>query len=89
MRGDRFSRSVSMQCSTCGGTQFEHETEIGPFRCAGCDRSFSREELLRENGGLTDVELGAMAADASKYARDELRKSIRKAVAGSKHFKFK
>ena len=31
----------------------------------------------------------AMAADAGKYARDQFRKSIRRAVAGSKYFKLK
>lgn len=85
MAGSDFDRSVSMQCSTCGGTQFEHEAETGPFRCVGCDRTFMREELLRENGGLIDNEVGEMAADAGKWAREELRK----AFSGSKHIKFK
>jgi hypothetical protein len=89
MAGSDFNRSVSMQCSTCGGTQFEYEAEAGPFRCVGCDRSFSREEVLRENGLPIDNEVGEMASDAAKYARDELRKSMRKAVSGSKHFKLK
>lgn len=89
MAGSNFDRSVSMQCSTCGGTQFEYEAETGPFRCVGCDRSFTREELMRENGGLIDNEVGEMAAEVGKHARDELRKSLRKALSGSKHFKLK
>lgn len=84
-----FNRSVSMQCSTCGGTQFEYEAETGPYRCVGCDRSFAREEILRENGLPIDNEVGEMATDAAKYARDELRKSMRRALSGSKHFKLK
>ena len=31
----------------------------------------------------------AIYSDAAKYARDAFRKSIRKAVSGSKNFKFK
>ena len=89
MADDRFSKSISTQCSTCGGTQFEHEAETGPFRCVGCDRTFTREELLRENGLLIDNEIGEMADDAGKNAREELRKSLRKAVSSSKHFKLK
>jgi len=85
----KFDRSVAMQCSTCGGTQFEYEAETGPCRCVGCDRSFSREEVLRENGLAIDNEVGEMATDAAKYARDELRKSMRKALSGSQHFKLK
>lgn len=83
------SRSVSMQCSTCGGMQFEYEAETGPFRCIGCDRTFTREELLRENGRLIDNEVGEMAAEVGKHAREELRKSLSKALSGSKHFKLK
>lgn len=78
-----------MQCSTCGGTQFEHETAAGPFRCVGCDRTFTREELLRENGGLIDTEVGEMAADIGQHAKEELRRSLRKALSGSKHFRLK
>ncbi len=89
MAGSNFDRSVSMQCSTCGGTQFEYEAETGPFRCVGCDLSFTREELMRENGGLIDNEVGEMAAEVGKHAREELRKSLRKALSGSKHFKLK
>jgi hypothetical protein len=51
----------------------------------GCDRSFTREELLRENGELIDNEVGEIAADFGKWARSELRK----AFSGSKHFKLK
>lgn len=89
MAGSNFDRSVSMQCSTCGGTQFEYDAETGSFRCLGCDCTITREEVLRENGNLIDNEVGEMAADATKYARDQLRKSMRKAVSGTKHFTFK
>lgn len=89
MRGAQFTSSLPMQCSTCGSTQFEYEEDTGPFRCVGCDRSFSREELLHENGLPIDNEVGEMAKDAGKYAREQLRKSMRKALSGSKHFKLK
>ncbi len=89
MPDDKFSRSLTMRCSTCGGTQFECEAETGPYRCFGCDPSFAREEVLRENGLPIDNEVGEMATYAAKYARDELRKSMRKALLGSKHFKLK
>ena len=84
-----FDRGVSMQCSTCGGTQFEYKADTGPYRCVGCDRTFEKEELVRENGLPIDNEIGGMGVDAAKYAREQLRKSMRKAVSGSKHFKLK
>jgi hypothetical protein len=78
-----------MQCSTCGGTQFERETDEGPFRCAGCGRSFTREELIRENGELIDSEVDEMAAEVVKDTREQLRESLRQAFSGSKNIKFK
>lgn len=85
MADDKFSRRVSMQCSTCGGTQFEFEDDAGPFRCVGCDRTFAREELMRENGGRIEGEVDAMKDDVVRYARDQLRKAFK----GSKHIKLK
>lgn len=84
-----FDRSLELLCSTCGGTSFEYEAETGPFRCVGCDRTFEREELLRENGLIVEGGVEEIASDAAKYARDAFRKSIRKAISGSKNFKLK
>ena len=80
-----FDRRLELLCSTCGGTSFEHETEAGALRCVGCARSFTREELLRENGEIIENEAAEMAAEVGMWARDELRK----AFSGSKHFKLK
>jgi uncharacterized Zn finger protein (UPF0148 family) len=85
MSDDKFSRQVTMQCPTCGGTQFAFENKAGPFRCVGCDRTFQREELMRENGHRIDDELEAMKGEVVKDLRDRLRKSL----SGSKHFTIK
>ena len=85
MTDERLNRQVTMQCSTCGGTQFAFEEDNGPVRCVGCDRTFTREELMRENGHRIDDEVEALKDDAVRYARDQLRK----AFSGSKHFKIK
>lgn len=89
MSDDQFSRSVTMHCSTCGERQFERETDAGPFRCVGCDRTFTREELMRANGELIDNEVGEMTTDVGRWTRNELGKSLRNAFSGSKHIKFK
>lgn len=89
MRSDKFSNSLSMQCSTCGGTAFNYEGETGPFKCVGCDRTFEKEELLRENGEVIDSKITELAPNLVKDARHELRKMLRKTVSASKHFKLK
>ena len=85
MSDDKYSRRVSMQCSTCGSSAFEYEDESGPYRCKACDRSYSREELLRENGGRIESELDDVK---SEIVRD-LRETLRKTFSSSKHIKFK
>ena len=89
MRSDKFSKSFSSQCSTCGGPTFEYELETGPFICLGCGRAFEKEKLLRENGEVIDLGVKEITPDVAKYVRDDLRKSLRKTFSGSKHLKFK
>ena len=89
MRGGKFSSALPMQCATCGGTAFGYEAETGPVKCMGCDRTFEKEELMRENGEVIDSGVAELAPDLVKYARDELRKSLRKTVSDSKRFKLK
>jgi hypothetical protein len=67
---DDYSQSVSMQCSTCGGNDFDFEDDCGPIRCVGCDRVFAREELIRENGARIETEVeevfGQITADLTE-----------------------
>lgn len=73
-----YSRSVSMQCSTCGGTQFEFGEDDGPVRCTGCDRTYAREELIRENGARIDSQIEEMGADVFKDVKKDLSKIFKK-----------
>lgn len=82
------SRSISLHCPTCGCEQFEHDPENienAPIRCAGCDRIFTREELLAENGPLIESEV----ADVKKAIISDLHKHLKDAFRGNKHIKFK
>jgi ribosomal protein S27E len=55
-----YSQSVSMQCSTCGKSDFEFEGDNSPVRCVGCGRIYTREELIHENGAQIDSEVEGM-----------------------------
>lgn len=72
-----YTQSVSMICSTCGGTDFLIEQDDSPVRCANCDRVFSRDELTRENGVKIDS------------AVDDLKKEIMADIARDFHNIFK
>lgn len=78
MKND-YSRSVSMQCSTCGGTQFEFDEDGGPIRCTGCDRVYaSKDELIAENGGRIDSEVEEIKAAVLKDVRADFSKMFKK-----------
>ena len=77
MKNDYF-RSVSMQCSTCGSTDFEFEDSDDLARCTGCDRSFDRQELIRENGERIDSHVDEMKSAIISDARKDLRKMFKK-----------
>lgn len=67
-----------MQCSTCGGTDFEFDGEKSPVRCVGCDRIFMREELLRENGARIESEVGDVKAQLVADIRKDFSKMFKK-----------
>ena len=77
MKSD-YSRIVSMQCSTCGGTDFEIENECSPVRCVGCDRVFVREELVCENGARIESEVEDVKAQLVADIRKDFSKIFKK-----------
>jgi hypothetical protein len=69
-----YSQSVSMQCSTCGGSDFEFEDDNSPVRCVRCDRIYTREELTHENGARIDSEVEGMKAEIVADIRQDFSK---------------
>lgn len=91
MDSSKYDRSVRLLCSTCGSTQFEYDDELdgGPIRCTGCDRVFTRDELIQENGATIDANLEELSEELAADMQTELENTLRKAFAGSKHIKFR
>jgi ribosomal protein S27E len=74
-----YSGSVSMQCSTCSGTQLEFDEDGGPVRCTGCDRVYAdKDELIAENGGRIDRHVEELGADLLKDVHKDLSKMFKK-----------
>ena len=67
-----------MQCSTCGGTDFEIEDDGSPVRCVGCDRIFMRDELVRENGARIESEVEDVKALLVADIRKDFSKIFKK-----------
>lgn len=87
MAADKYARSVSLVCSTCGGRDFEYDetTDTGPVRCTSCDRTFTRDELMRENQARIDDTVEEIGNEVVS----DLQKSLQNAFKGSKNIRFK
>ncbi len=89
MDGESYSRSVKMICATCASSDFEFEGDEGPYRCVSCDRAFTREELIGENGHIIEAEVSEMGAEVLERAQKEISDMLQKAFSGSKDIKFR
>jgi predicted nucleic acid-binding Zn-ribbon protein len=53
MDDEKYNRSVSLLCPTCGCSQFKYEkgvdATIEKAQCASCGRELTKDELIEEN----------------------------------------
>lgn len=90
MDSSKYDRAISLMCPTCGHKEFAYdESGDGPMRCTGCDREFSRDELIAENGEAISGEIEDLKAEVLKDMRNEMRDTLKNAFKGSKHIRFK
>lgn len=92
MDADKYNRSVSLLCPTCGGDQFEFEGSdetVQAAKCASCGREFTKDELIEENSENISVNVEEMGKEITKYFAKEMRATLKKAFRGSKTIKFK
>ncbi len=74
---DKYDRSISLQCLTCGGAEFEQdETEI--VKCFRCERTLTQTELRESNGRLIEAELDDLKTQILKDVKADLRKIFSK-----------
>jgi len=81
MKTDKYSRSVSLYCPTCGGTEFEQNEDdpSAPVTCVSCAREITRNDLVRENSENITAHVNEMGNEIVRDAADELHRSLKKA----------
>ena len=93
MNNDKYSRNIELRCPTCGGTQFEYGDDIGAdhaiVRCIGCDRTMTKDELIKENAENIDEHAKEIGKEAMEDLAKKMKKDLKKAFKDSKHVKFK
>lgn len=86
----RHDRQVSLNCPTCGNTQFEVlEIDAAPVVCARCGRALTREELVRENAENLTAQVEEMKAQVIGQVQRDLSEMLRKAFSGNKNFRIR
>lgn len=93
MDAEKYNRSVTLLCPTCGGTQFSPaspdniESELK--KCESCGREITRDELIRENSENIDEHMNEIKKEVTKDLADELKAKLASAFKGSKFIKIK
>jgi hypothetical protein len=93
MKPEKYSRSVTLLCPTCGGGSFETrgppDEAVQMTRCASCGREATKDDLIRENSENISEHVKEMGAEIAKDFADEMHKTLKNAFRGSKFIKIK
>jgi len=87
MDAEKYNRSLSLLCPTCGSDQFSQgeESPSQLVTCARCGLSITRDDLIRANGEHINEHVNEMGKDVV----EDFRKELAKAFRGSKFIKLK
>jgi ribosomal protein S27AE len=77
MPDNKYDRSISMQCPTCGGTDFESD-DSPEIRCGQCDRTMTKHELREANGERIQAEVEDVKAEIMKDIKKDFSKMFKK-----------
>ncbi len=74
---DDYNRTVSLQCPTCGGTNYEMDNRP-QLVCAKCGLEISEEALKEANGARIESVVDEVKGEIFKDVRADLKKAFRK-----------
>lgn len=93
MEAEKYNRSVTILCPTCGCSQFSvvspDSVESELKKCSSCGREISCDELIQENSENIDKHTNEMSKEAIKDIEKELEKEFASAFKGNKFIKIK
>jgi len=92
MEAEKYNRSVTLICPTCGGDQFEFEDgeeRIQSAKCVSCGRAFTKDELAKENSENISAHVEEMGQEITRDFAKEMRDTLKRAFRGSKTITFK
>lgn len=89
----KYDRSVTMNCPTCGGTQFEYDpsdlNDKSLMKCISCKSTQTKEDLVEANSEAINEHIKEMGKDVTRDLGAELKKHLERAFSGNKYIKIK
>ena len=93
MNFSKHNRTIQALCPTCAGTSFSDAEPNGGdtrvLKCESCGLELTEQALWDANAENVDVNRSEMKSAVLKDVEKELRKTLKKAFAGSKNIRFK
>ena len=90
---EKYNRSVSLLCPTCGGSQFSSDdadaSAHSTLKCETCALEISKDDLVRANSENVDEHVREIGKEVVKDIEKKLRESMRQAFGGSKNLRIK
>jgi predicted nucleic acid-binding Zn-ribbon protein len=85
---DKFDRTIPLNCPTCGGTEFEYQSEnddTQPVKCPGCGLTTTKAELIASNS----ENIGAHMDEIKEQLLKDVTQSFKDAFKGNKYITIK
>lgn len=79
MNSDKYSRSIKMQCPTCGGVEFKfEEDDASPVTCVSCGLLLTRDDLREANEANIAAQVDEVKREAVKDVQVALRDVLKR-----------
>jgi hypothetical protein len=85
-------RTISLQCPTCGSTDFDNggsEDLTATLTCTTCNRETTREQLIEDNAEHIESQKQELLQEATAQIKKDFEKQLRDAFRGKKYIKIK
>jgi predicted RNA-binding Zn-ribbon protein involved in translation (DUF1610 family) len=93
MDTEKYNRSVTLLCPTCGSTKFSsselNNSESELLKCANCGLEVTRDELIRENSENIDEHVKEVTKEVTEDLGRELKKQLAATFKGNKFIEIK
>jgi transcription initiation factor TFIIIB Brf1 subunit/transcription initiation factor TFIIB len=83
--GSKYNQTVTLNCPTCGGTQFEHDDSSDRAKCTGCGLVLTKDSLIEANNENVTAHVG----EIKEQVLADLTKSLKDAFKSNKFISFK